>query len=147
MMCPGISDDEDVVTFYNELDDQLELSVDVLDDFEEEAEEINKFNPWLNYALPLHRCREMGYHDRLFDLLDERLFTKEELRDFCALLLGDFDGVPDPEVDWDGFYQALKDALRKTPNQWNPVTKRLEPWISTSALKSSYVSNSNCALM
>lgn len=28
-------------------------------------------NPWLDYALPLHRLRETGYHDRVFDMLDE----------------------------------------------------------------------------
>ena len=48
------------------LDQLLELSMEVLDDFTAEAEEVHEFNPWLNYALPLHRMREMGYQDRIF---------------------------------------------------------------------------------
>jgi hypothetical protein len=97
------TDEEEVANFYNSLDEQLELSVDVLDDFLGESKEVHEHNPWLNYALPLHRLREMGYHDRLFDLLDERCLTTDELREFCSMLL--LDGVasaelPDPSADW-----------------------------------------------
>jgi hypothetical protein len=56
------TDEDDVVEFYNQLDDELELNMDVLDDFCGEAMEVNEHNSWLNYALPLHRMREMGYH-------------------------------------------------------------------------------------
>ena len=89
------TDDENTVNFYNELDGQLELSLEVLDDFTGEAVEVTTANPWLNYALPLHRLREFGFHDRVFDMLDERSLTKSEIRDFCALLFGkeNFDGV------------------------------------------------------
>ena len=62
--------------------------MDVLDDFVGEAEEVYEHNKWLNYALPLHRMREMGFHDRVFDMLDERTLTKSELRDFFRLLFG-----------------------------------------------------------
>merc|ERR1712038_1813774 len=103
------TDEEDVVEFYNSLDDQLELSMDVLDDFCGEAAEIYEHNSWMNYALPLHRLREMGYHDRMFDMLDERPLTKGELREFCALLFGkdNFDGVPDPSINWKGFLSDI----------------------------------------
>lgn len=97
------TDEEEVVNFYNNLDGQLELSLEVLDDFLEESKEVHEHNPWLNYALQLHRLREMGYHDRVFDLLDERRLTSEELREFCSVLLVDNDTsveLPDPSADW-----------------------------------------------
>jgi len=54
------TDDDEVVEFYNELDEQLELSLEVLDDYVGEAKEVYGFNRWLNYALPIHRLREFG---------------------------------------------------------------------------------------
>jgi hypothetical protein len=97
------TDEDEVAKFYNGLDGQLELSLEVLDDFLEESKEVHEHNPWLSYALPLHRLREMGYHDRVFDLLDERRLTTEELREFCSALLidgGTSAGLPDPSADW-----------------------------------------------
>jgi hypothetical protein len=72
------TDEDSVVEYYNELDGQLEFKLEVLDDFIGESEEVYKHNPWLNYALPLHRIREMGMHHRLFDFLDERLWMNYE---------------------------------------------------------------------
>lgn len=51
------TDEQAVVDFYNSLDTVLELPLEVLDDHVHEAKEIQKVNPWLNYALPLHRCK------------------------------------------------------------------------------------------
>ena len=59
------TDEDEVVDFYNDLDAQLELSLEVLDDFVEEAHEVYQHNKWLNYALPLHRIREMGYQNQI----------------------------------------------------------------------------------
>ena len=50
------TDERAVVDFYNQLDNVLELPLEVVDDHAREAKEIQKFNSWLNYALPLHRC-------------------------------------------------------------------------------------------
>lgn len=119
------TDEEEVVQFYNDLDSQLELSIEVLDDFIEEANEVHSFNKWLNYTLVLHRCREMGFHNRLFDLLDERKLTKTEIREFCMLMLGkgQFDGVPDPEISFEKFASVVSKIIKKEDKQWNPVKK------------------------
>jgi len=100
----------------------LELSLEVLDDFLEEANEVNEHNPWLNYALPLHRLRELGYQHRSFDMLDERKFTLGELKEFCELLFGNNDGLlPDPAADWKAFAKAIEGRLHKERGQWVSV--------------------------
>eukprot|EP00545_Synedropsis_sp_CCMP1620_P009423 CAMPEP_0119015600 /NCGR_PEP_ID=MMETSP1176-20130426/11282_1 /TAXON_ID=265551 /ORGANISM="Synedropsis recta cf, Strain CCMP1620" /LENGTH=390 /DNA_ID=CAMNT_0006968907 /DNA_START=136 /DNA_END=1308 /DNA_ORIENTATION=+ len=142
------TDDDDVVDFYNDLDEQLELSVECLDDFTAEAKEVYQKNKWLNYALPLHRCRELGYYNRLFDILDERLLSPDELRDFMLLLFGEdsFDGVPDPQVDWKGFKKCITDIVSREKKQWNTVTKKVSPWINIKKLDKAY-SKSGCTIM
>uniref|UniRef100_A0A7S1GJZ3 VWFA domain-containing protein n=1 Tax=Cyclophora tenuis TaxID=216820 RepID=A0A7S1GJZ3_CYCTE len=141
------TDEDEVVNFYNDLDEQLELSLEVLDDFCGEAAEVYEFNSWLNYALPLHRCREMGYHHRVFDMIDERTLTKSELREFCELLFGvdKFDGVPDPAVDWMGFSARIEAMLRQEKPQWNPMKKIVTPWIDMRKLDRIYGGAGGCA--
>jgi len=143
------TDDDEVVDFYNGLDDQLELSMDVLDDFVGEAKEVYEHNKWLNYALPLHRMREMGYHDRVFDMLDERRLTKGELRDFCGLLFGltDFDGVADPSYDWHTFLGDIKRLLDKEELQYNPIKKQMTPWINLKKMDKMYGENGECCII
>jgi len=134
------TDEDNVVDFYNNLDNELELSLEVIDDFTGEAEEVYEHNKWLNYALPLHRIREMGFSHKLFDLLDERRFTKEELRQFFLLLFGPdkFDGVPDPHVDWIGFCKRIDQIANAEKKQWNPIRKKMMPWVDVKKLHSVY---------
>jgi hypothetical protein len=80
------TDDDKVVSYWNAIDEQLELSMDVLDDLFGEAEEVYRCNPWLVYGEPLHRLREFGSLSRELDLLDERLVPLEDLRKICCLL-------------------------------------------------------------
>eukprot|EP00934_Nitzschia_sp_Nitz4_P001282 Nitzschia sp. Nitz4//scaffold33_size148984//82558//83748//NITZ4_002932-RA/size148984-processed-gene-0.170-mRNA-1//-1//CDS//3329548439//1282//frame0 len=141
------TDEDSVVDYYNGLDSQLELSLDILDDWVGEAKEVQSCNPWLTYGLCLHRMREMGFHHRLFDLLDERRFTLDEVREFLVLLLGAgaFDGAPDPNADMKGFLDHVKLAISQENKQWNPVSRRMVPWVDVKRLKSLY--GESCVIM
>jgi len=145
------TDDSDVVEFYNDLDSQLELSVEVLDNYTSEAAEIHKKNPWLNYTLPLHRMREMGFQNRMFDLLDERALLSGELKDFCAILFGadKLDGVPEPEVDFNGFLNSINSMMKGEKNSWHPVTKRATPLLDIKKMRVLYGRETGgwCAIM
>lgn len=143
------TDDESVVDFYNSLDEQLELSMDVLDDFLGEAAEIYQHNPWFTYGLPMHRLREMGFHDRVLDMIDERSLTTGEVGDFCRLLfgVGKFDGVPDPSVDWKIFLSHVRKLQKKENLQWNPIKKKMTPWIDIDKLHKQNGDGTSCCIM
>ena len=116
------TDDSKIVKYYNDLDSQLEFSVEVLDDFIQEAKEVHKKNKWLTYTLPLHRCREMGIHHRVFDLLDERTLTLSEMGQYWELILNSqLNELPDPAVDLDKFCSGIKQMVKKEKKQWNAV--------------------------
>jgi len=133
------TDEDEVKEFYNNLDTQLEISLEVLDDYKGEAREVYRQNPWITYALPLHRCRELGYHDRLFDLIDERPLTMGEARLFCCFILGVTENeLPDPAVDSSAFISKVKAHLAKEALQWNPIKKKMTPWILVKDLKKSF---------
>jgi len=134
------TDNDEIVEFYNNLDNNLELSIEVLDNYTSEADEMHQANSWLNYCLALHRMRELGFQHRIFDLLDERSLTISELREFFLLMfgVGKFDGVPEPELDFKGFMTSLDRIVKSEKEQWHPVKRKLKPLVSMTKLKAEY---------
>jgi len=133
------TNDDNITEFYNDIDKHLEKPIEVLDDFKGESSEVYKVNKWLNYALPLHRCREVGFHHRMFDLIDERRLTMDEMLEFVTLLFGDkIRDLPDPAVDWSHFSTALQQLVIHEPHSYNPVRNSVLPWIDIKELDSEY---------
>lgn len=133
------TDYSEVVDFYNDLDQRMgEASfLDVIDDYEAEAAQVYGQNPWLNYALVLHRMRELGLQgsSELLDCLDQRPFTGDEIRDFAALLFGTTsDLLPDPLCDWDNFVDEIDRLQQQEQMHWNPAKMANTPWIDTEEL-------------
>jgi hypothetical protein len=126
------TDFQPLVDFYNSLDTRLDIDIDVLDDHRAEAIEVNRHNPWLNYGLVLHRMREMGQDNRLFDLIDERALTKQEIRDFCVLLFGHEEQLS--AEDWPTFVEEIDRIQLVERPQWNPITKAMAAWIDVEEL-------------
>ena len=106
------TDEDEIVEYWNNIDSEIEVAMDVLDDIEGEAKEVVGANPWLSYSVPLHRAREGGLHKKAFDLLDERLLTSGELSQFLELMFGT-DDLPDPVTEWKKFEQILNVALKQ----------------------------------
>lgn len=139
------TNEDDVVEFWNQIDKKLELSIEVIDDYSSEGKEINETNAWLNYGIPLHRIREIGYHSYIMDIIDEKKLTKQELYQYCQTLFGKNKQLPDPDIDWKGFLQQLTKVNNMEKKQFNTRTRKMEPWINMIAIISQYRStNSGC---
>jgi hypothetical protein len=80
------TDEDKIVSYWNNVDSVLELDMDVLDDLCGEAEEVTQNNKWLTYGEPLHRLREFGIPTKEIDLLDEVALSIDQIRQFCSLL-------------------------------------------------------------
>lgn len=143
------TDDQDVVDFYEDLDEKIsyvsmemqsemldgQIHLDVLDDYISEAQEVHKHNPWLNYALPLHLCRESGVNFPVFDALNDRALTHEEVTQFVNLL---FDRnqtvwaqqpIANPRTHYAQFRNDVVDLNKKNGTLYNPIKRRNLPWL------------------
>jgi len=125
------------IDFYNSLDKRLDY-LDVIDDWEAEAREVEEHNPWLNYALVLHRMRELGLHGsiKLLDDLDERPLQEDEIRTFVALLFGTTANLlPNPICEWEKFVEEICRLQKGEKKHKNPLTNKCGPWIDVKKLK------------
>ena len=124
------TDDEASMHFWNTLDLDLKIPVEVLDDFEEENRVAHAMNPWCNYCIAIQRAREWGFRSKLFEKLRERPLTKSELHDYCRLIFGvRKDALADPEEEWDTFYYDVEALNARERRQYNPLMKSKRGWI------------------
>jgi len=143
------TDYEPLVDFYNSLDERQDwnLQIDILDDHKSEAKQVQAHQPWLNYALLLHRMREMGHYHPLLDRLDERPLTPPEIRQFLQLLFGEehFAARPPPPnaaaayeewaIDFLNEVIDIQESEQSESCYWkNPRTNCKEPWIDIERL-------------
>eukprot|EP00536_Pseudo-nitzschia_multiseries_P003243 jgi/Psemu1/301837/fgenesh1_kg.48_\ len=113
------TNDDSILQYYQRLDEHMELSLEVLDDYTDEAKEVQAHNPWLTYSLGLHRCREMGMscHGvfRFLDWLDERPLTRDEIG---AVLRGTFGLIGDGgDIGSSSSYESYESF--ESDNDWN----------------------------
>jgi hypothetical protein len=132
------TDTKVVSNAYKKMHRRIE-SMDVLDDYWGEAMEIHLHNPWLTYGIGMHRLREAGLLPEIFGYLDQRPLTLDDLHEFCeTFFIGD-DGcidLPHPmEQSWNCFFRAVKVLIEKEKRQWNPVKKKMMPWIDLDRLE------------
>jgi hypothetical protein len=139
---------EDVVEFYHSLDCVNGMSLEVLDDYFAEAKKVYRYNKWINYALPIHRAREMGFYHPLFDVLNERKLALVEVKEYFRLIFGEdaADLMPDPCQDFRGFLLHSKELLASKPHPYNPITRKTMPWVDVRKLAWAYRSLPCCVM-
>jgi hypothetical protein len=80
------TDSQEVVHYWNSVDSEIELNMDIIDDQIGEAREISSLNNWLTYGEPLHRLREFGVTAKEIDMIDEATLSAEQMRSLCAFM-------------------------------------------------------------
>ena len=101
------TDQPKIVDYWNNIDQELELEMDVIDDLVQDAEQVKKANPWLTYGEELHRLREFGASFKEMDLIDESLLGAEQMQKFLRVIF-DRRELPHPQVEWDHFHEDVK---------------------------------------
>eukprot|EP00429_Kryptoperidinium_foliaceum_P033985 CAMPEP_0176167990 /NCGR_PEP_ID=MMETSP0120_2-20121206/85972_1 /TAXON_ID=160619 /ORGANISM="Kryptoperidinium foliaceum, Strain CCMP 1326" /LENGTH=441 /DNA_ID=CAMNT_0017505677 /DNA_START=36 /DNA_END=1358 /DNA_ORIENTATION=- len=82
------TDDQETIDFYNNLDAEGNLPIDVLDDIRSEAQEVNQMeNNFFAYTALIHRIREAGTLSSVFNSMDDRRLDVEEVRALARMLL------------------------------------------------------------
>ncbi|KAL1508600.1 hypothetical protein AB1Y20_004697 [Prymnesium parvum] len=144
------TDDDKVLQYWNQVDEDLELDMDVLDDLTGEAAEVSEHNAWLTYAPILHRLREWGTTRKIFDVLDEKPLAVSEMKELVTLILGaDAEDLPDPQLDWGGFKAQLSALLSHAPTVWDPLRSRRREWFDLKRMQKRYElkKQPSCVLM
>jgi hypothetical protein len=129
------TDDDNVVGYYNEVDAELELPLEVIDDIKSEAKEIQRQgNAWMTYSPLLHKIREGGTFVKLLDLLDERRLTLTEISVFVQLLLRQEQEEPMPRSAED-FCDAVDNALQHAALVYDPLRGTMGPTVKLHQVK------------
>jgi len=130
------TDDDASVAYYNRIDEEEELPLEVLDDLESEAQEVRgQGNDWLTYSPMIHMIREGGTFMKLFDLLDERKLNVLEARLLAGHLLQLEDQPPLPLSDAKKFSRMADERVRRMAKVYNPLQRRMAPCINMSKLR------------
>jgi len=141
------TDNDKIVNYWNNIDQELELDMDVLDDMCSEAQEVTSNNPWLTYAEPIHRLREFGIPIKELDLLDESKLSIDQLQGMMAIIFGGKkNDYPHPGAGWPEFMHVIRERNRGEKSIWCPVRKQVSNWIKEDKLTSTY-NPSLCVVM
>jgi len=130
------TDEDSVIEYYNRIDEEVELPLEVLDDFTAEAAELrDQGNGWLTYSPALHMLREGGTFVNVLDIMDERRLKPQEVQAFVGQYLqrsADDTAFPSNPND---FLQAVKWRLRETPAVYDPLQGCMAACIDQSKLR------------
>lgn len=84
------TNDSNVVTYWENIDKQLEVKLDIIEGYLEEKLAVNRVNPKLDYTIGIHKLRQFGLISNDFDRLDEAKLTDVQIEKLNRL-----NGTPD----------------------------------------------------
>lgn len=132
------TNNDSIMSYWEKIDSAVELELDILDDVEGEAREVELVNPWLAYNNQLHLLRTLGHISKDLDLLDERALSPAQLRGCLSVILGC--ALPDPLSGWPAFASAVENAMRDHVRVWSPTSKSARPVVDLDTLARAYSS-------
>ena len=135
--------EREISEYWHNINAQLDIEIHVLHDIFAEAMEVYENNPWITYAEPLQKAREFGLMVPEIEKLGKRQLSKSEIKSVIDILLATADSeksgniyvdLPDIEIDWLEYVEAVYGAFRDVKDVYCPITKQLRPWINFDAL-------------
>ena len=145
------TDEEKIVNYWNTVDDELELNIDVLDDLVNEAKQVQTINPFLVYTKELHLMREWGMQMRELDSIDEVRLPLASVHKVIVALVGPELGATLPnciETDLRAYVAAVR-KLFHLPcfhKVHNFVSGRSDTWVRADDIWKTYGVKS-CAIL
>jgi hypothetical protein len=130
------TNEQTVVDYWNNVDNELELEMDVIDDLVKDAEQVFKVNRWLNYGDELHRLREFGTSFKEMDLIDECAFGSEQMATMLNSLFGC--KLPHPDIDYGVFRAEVVRYNNLTDQIFNPLTGRYDKIVNLKEMDKAY---------
>jgi len=82
-----LTDEENVLNYWNSIESDVELNLDIIDNFLSECKEVENINPKICYPYQIHQLREFGIALSLFDHLDERILNNSQLKQYISLFI------------------------------------------------------------
>lgn len=82
-----LTDNESILEYWNNIEGDVELNLDVIDNFLSECKEVESVNPKICYPYQIHQLREFGTSLTLFDHLDERKLNNSQLKEYISLFI------------------------------------------------------------
>jgi hypothetical protein len=128
------TDEETTINFYNNVDEEVELPLDILDDMTGEAEEVaQKGNDWFAYTPQLHRVREAGTLSKILDDIDERPLSPGEVQKLTELLCSP--QQPLVGLSKKDFLNEVKIIVARTPHVYDARRQSMRPVVDIGRLR------------
>lgn len=128
------TDEEATIKFYNDIDEELELPLDILDDISGEAKEVASHgNDWFAYTPVLHRIREAGTLSKILDAIDERPLSALEAQQLAELLCGS--QRPLAGLSKREFLKEVKQIVARAPLVYDARQQEMRPIVNIRKLR------------